>query len=395
MTRSPPHRITLILVTALAILTLNMFLPSLANIARDLETSYAVVSLAVAGYLGITAVVHLVIGPLSDRYGRRPVLLSVLVLFIAASIICSLAENIWMFLLFRMLQAGMASGSALSMVIVRDTHSKREAAGVIGYISMAMALAPMLGPILGGTLDAAFGWRSVFHFYALAGFCMFVLCWLDVGETRPERAHNADGNGDTFWTVAREPRFWAYALCTAFSTGAFYIFIAGAPLVADTTFKVSTAQLGLFIGSITGGFMLGSFFAGRYSPHHPLATMMIAGRLFAFGGLILGLTLVLSGWLSPLLFFGCTIFVGFGNGITMPSSNSGVMSVSATSAGTAAGLNGAFNVTCGALLTLLTGFVLTPANAPVLLMVLMLTAVVVSLLAALWARRFERNDAAA
>ena len=308
MTRSPPHRITLILVTALAILTLNMFLPSLANIARDLETSYAVVSLAVAGYLGITAVVHLVIGPLSDRYGRRPVLLSVLVLFIAASIICSLAENIWMFLLFRMLQAGMASGSALSMVIVRDTHSKREAAGVIGYISMAMALAPMLGPILGGTLDAAFGWRSVFHFYALAGFCMFVLCWLDVGETRPERAHNADGNGDTFWTVAREPRFWAYALCTAFSTGAFYIFIAGAPLVADTTFKVSTAQLGLFIGSITGGFMLGSFFAGRYSPHHPLATMMIAGRLFAFGGLILGLTLVLSGWLSPLLFFGCTIF---------------------------------------------------------------------------------------
>ena len=267
---------------------------------------------------------------------------------------------------------------------------------MIGYISMAMALAPMLGPILGGTLDAAFGWRSVFHFYALAGFCMFVLCWLDVGETRPERAHNADGNGGHFlgpWHA--NPGSGPMRLCTAFSTGAFYIFIAGAPLVADTTFKVSTAQLGLFIGSITGGFMLGSFFAGRYSPHHPLATMMIAGRLFAFGGLILGLTLVLSGWLSPLLFFGCTIFVGFGNGITMPSSNSGVMSVSATSAGTAAGLNGAFNVTCGALLTLLTGFVLTPANAPVLLMVLMLTAVVVSLLAALWARRFERNDAAA
>ena len=136
-----------------------MFLPSLANIARDLNASYAVVSLAVGGYLAITAVVHLVVGPLSDRYGRRPVMLGALICFIVASIACSLAENIWIFLFCRMLQAGMASGSTLSMVIVRDIHSNREAASVIGYIAMAMALAPMLGPILGGALDAGF----VFH----------------------------------------------------------------------------------------------------------------------------------------------------------------------------------------------------------------------------------------
>jgi len=391
---SPPQRITLILATALAILTLNMFLPSLANIARDLNASYAVVSLAVGGYLAITAVVHLVVGPLSDRYGRRPVMLGALICFIVASIACSLAENIWIFLFCRMLQAGMASGSTLSMVIVRDIHSNREAASVIGYIAMAMALAPMLGPILGGALDAGFGWRSVFYFYTIAGLCIFALCWWDLGETRPDNDGSAETPMQGFATVARESRFWAYSLCTSLSTGAFFMFLAGAPLVADATFNVSTAELGLYIGSITAGFMIGSFFAGRLSPRYELTTMMIAGRLFACGGLILGLIILSLGWLSPLLYFSSTIFVGFGNGVTMPSSNSGVMSVSAKSAGTAAGLNAAFTVTCGAVLTMLTGFVLSPSIAPAGLLILMLLVVIGSLLAALWARQIEQRNPA-
>ena len=144
---SPPHLSTLVLLTAFSTLSLNMFLPSLANIARDLETDYATVSLAVSGYLAVTAVIQLIAGPLSDRVGRRPVLLGALAIFTGASVICAMAENIWVFLAFRMIQGGMIAGYALSLAIVRDTTDERRAAGLIGYISMAMAIAPMLGPV--------------------------------------------------------------------------------------------------------------------------------------------------------------------------------------------------------------------------------------------------------
>ncbi|MEL7525593.1 MAG: MFS transporter, partial [Pseudomonadota bacterium] len=101
MARTPPHLVTIILLTAFSPLSLNMFLPSLGTIAVDLQTDYALVSVAIAGYLAATAVIQLVVGPLADRYGRRPVLLVALVLFSLASLVCALAENIWVFLLFR------------------------------------------------------------------------------------------------------------------------------------------------------------------------------------------------------------------------------------------------------------------------------------------------------
>ena len=177
---SPPTLFTLILLTAFSTLTLNMFLPSLANIAADLDTSYAKVSLAVAGYLAVTAVIQLIVGPLSDRIGRRPVLLGAIVIFTFASLGSALTTNIWVFLAFRVFQGGMIAGYALSLAIVRDTDSERKAVGLIGYISMAMAVAPMLGPMLGGVLDTAFGWRANFYFYAGAGLLLLAICWIDL-----------------------------------------------------------------------------------------------------------------------------------------------------------------------------------------------------------------------
>jgi len=187
-TRTPPHLLTLILLTGFSPLSLNMFMPSLANIADDLLTDYATVSLSISGYLAITAVIQLIIGPLSDRIGRRPVLLAAVFVFTCASVGCILAQDIRTFLFFRMLQGGMTAGYTLSMAIVRDTRSERQAASLIGYIGMSMAIAPMLGPVLGGLLDTAFGWRANFVFYAVSGFILFAFCWFDLGETKIGRA---------------------------------------------------------------------------------------------------------------------------------------------------------------------------------------------------------------
>lgn len=384
---TPPHLITLILLTACSTLSLNMFLPSLANIANDLEADYAVVSIAVAGYLAIAAPIYLLVGPLSDRFGRRPVLLGAVLVFVLASLGCALASNIWVFLTCRLLQGGMIAGSALAMAIVRDTTSKEKAAGLLGYIAMAMALAPMLGPAFGGVLDSYLGWRANFYFYALAGFGLLVLCWFDLGETRPDSAAPTRVDYKALMMLGRDSRFLGFALCSAFSTGAFYIFVSGVPLVAQTAFGISTGQLGMFIGSITGGFMLGSFISGRFGPRFALTTMMLIGRSTACLGLSCGVLVILLGAETPLLFFGSTIFVGIGNGLTMPSSNSGAMSVHPHLTGSAAGLNGAMNVACGAVLTTISGAVLSLVPAPLMLISLMLLVSFVGLLAALFVRR--------
>ena len=386
--KSPPHLATLILLTAFSTLSLNMFLPSLAHIAEDLEADYGTVSLAVAGYLAVTAVIQLIVGPLSDRIGRRPVLLGAVALFTVASVLCALAQDVWSFLAFRMLQGGMIAGYALSLAIVRDTTPERKAAGVIGYISMAMAVAPMLGPMLGGVLDTAFGWRANFWFYAASGLVLLILCWVDLGETGAAADEDAgpapSGRGRG---LLREPLFWAYALCSTFSTGAFYVFLTGAPLVAANQFGVGTAELGVFIGTITGGFMVGSLIAGRLAPRYAPTTTMLAGRIVACAGLAAGLAAVLAGAASPGVFFGSTVFVGLGNGITMPGSNAGAMSVRPRLAGSAAGLSGAMIVAGGAVLTTLTGRIL-PEEAPAAaLLGVMLMASAAGLAAALWARR--------
>jgi Bcr/CflA subfamily drug resistance transporter len=345
---SPPRFSTLVLLTAVSTLSLNMFLPALAHIARDMAVDYDVASLALGGYLAVTALVQMIAGPLSDRIGRRPVLLGALILFTIASLICAQAEDIRTFLIFRMLQGAIITGYALSMAIIRDTVPERQAAGLIGYISMAMALAPMIGPVMGGVLDASLGWRAIFYAYAVAGLVMLGLVWADLGETRPRVQPSLRATSET--GLHREPLFWAYSLGSALSVGAFYTFLIGAPLVAADQFGVSSAALGFYIGSITGGFMLGSFLAGRYAPRIAPVTMMLSGRLVAVFGLGLGLAITLAGHATPLLFFGCTIFVGLGNGLTVPSCNAAAMSVRPEQAGRAAGWNGALIVTMGAVL---------------------------------------------
>ena len=345
-------------------------------------------ALAVAGYLAVTAVIQLIAGPLSDRFGRRPVLLCALGCFTLASMGCALAEDIWTFLFFRMLQGGMIAGYTISLAIVRDTTEEREAAGLIGYISMAMAVAPLFGPMLGGLLDAAFGWRASFYVYVMSGLALLALCWIDLGETNTAPS-NPDRRSDDVRTLLVEARFWGYALCAAFSIGAFYVFLAGAPLVAKAVFEVSTATLGILLGSITAGFMTGSFLSARLAPKFPLTTMMLAGRLVACTGLLAGLLILLAGHLSLVTFFGATVFVGLGNGLTVPSSSAGAMSVRPDLAGTAAGVSGALIVAGGALLTTLTGFLLTDANAPSMLLGIMFGASFAGLLSAAWARHAE------
>ncbi|MFT7214748.1 MAG: DHA1 family bicyclomycin/chloramphenicol resistance-like MFS transporter [Granulosicoccus sp.] len=390
--RSEPHLLTLILVTALSTMTLNMFVPSLVSIAADLQTDYTLVSLSVGTYLAAMTIVQLIVGPLSDRIGRRPVLLSGLFIFTLSSLLCALSTNIWGFLFFRMLQSAMVAGYVLSMAIVRDTTTEQESASRIGYISMAMALAPMLGPVLGGVLDGAFGWRSNFYFLSLSGLTLFLWCWFDLGETKKLVANNAADSSDTLLNLIKEPIFWAYALCTAFSTTTLYIFLTGAPLVAESEFGISPTELGLYFASGTAGFMFGSFLSGRFATSSKPVYLMMAGRLVACLGLSVGCLAILFDVLSAELFFSSIVFVGLGNGLTIPSSNAQTMSIRPNLAGGAVGISGAITVAIGAPLSMFTGAVLPESGASTVLLLMMLGVSVLGLLSVIWAWHLQQQQ---
>ena len=388
-----PRMLTLVLLAALSTLSLKLFLPSLTNIAKEFQADYSLVSLSIAGYLAITAVLQLIIGPMSDRFGRRPVLLCGLSCFVVGSLGCWFADDIYSFLLFRALQAAVISGWVMSMAMIRDTHDEGAAASLIGYVAMSMAIAPMVGPMIGGLLDEFFGWRASFALYSVMGVALLLLCWLDLRETNSTPSATFAVQFKAYPELLGSRRFWGFAVCAMFSTGAFYVFLAGVPLVAARQFSITPGVLGFYMGTITAGFAVGSFIAGRYSQRLGRTTMMISGRAIACFGLSIGLVLFLAGYAHGLTLFIATIFVGVANGISMPSVNAGAISMRPGLAGSAAGLVGASTVGSGALLTTMTGYLLENGDPAIRLLAIMLTVSLLALCAALYVWVIDRREA--
>lgn len=351
---------------------------------------YWIIGLSLAAYAVVSACLQLVLGPLSDRFGRRPVILAALAIFVVASIGCATAPNAWMFLACRMVQAVIAPTYAVSLAVIRDTTTREQAAGRFGYLAMAWAVAPMLGPTVGGLIDQLFGWRASFYVLTLLGISVLVLCWTDLPETNKSRSKTMLEQYKVYPDLLRSRRFLAYCLCMSFSVGAFYAFLSGAPLAA-ASFGLSSAALGLYMGSITGGFMLGSFLAGRLAGTLPASTILISGRLVACAGLLLGLILYFAGIGHVLALFGPCLFVGLSNGLTQPTASAAAISVRSTQTGSAAGLAGAITVAGASIMAAVSSAVLTEENARVGLLLVMLASAVVALGAALFARHIELN----
>jgi len=387
----PPGFWTLVGLTALAPLTLNMILPSLPAIAAELQVSYATANLALAGYLGLTALIQIVAGPLSDRFGRRPVVLAALAAFTLASTLCYLATSFPLFLAARLMQGAVISCFAMALAITRDTHDREQAAARIGLLGMSMAIAPMLGPLAGGAVETVFGWRAIFLGYALAGAALWLWCWHDLGETAARSNGGFRAMAAAFRHLLRLPRFWGYAVTMMFSTGTFFVFLAGAPLVAGQVFGLTPAMVGVAVGSVTAGFLVGSFLSSRLSVRAGVTAMILAGRIAAVVGVAAGLVLTLI--LGPVLpvVFVATLFVGFGNGLTMPNSHAGAMSVAPDLAGSIAGITGSLTVAAGGGLSWLTGALMTPARATETWLAVLLAACLIGLSAAIWLRKDEHE----
>ena len=389
--RTAPHLNTLILLTAMSVLSLNMFLPSLAAIADEFSVDYAVANLSMGAFLAVTVVLQVIIGPLSDRYGRRPIMLGSICVFLLATLLATTAKTIETFLLARILQSSIVAGVALSRAIVRDTTAPEAAASRVAYVTMGMSISPMLAPILGGYLTSLFGWQSSFVVLLFAGIGLFIICFLDVGETSP-------GTDQSLWATFRgypelltSQRFMGYALCTLFASGAFFLYLGGAPLIGQTYYGLSETTLGLAMAAPALGYFFGNFGAGKYSTRMGINRMILIGSLVVLLGLICALAGVIWGAKSPYVFFGAMVILGFGNGLQMPNSIAGTLGVRPNLAGTASGLGGAMMIGGGAAFSALAGRLLHPGDTPQILLLLMIAASACCLLAVLWVMRRQRQ----
>lgn len=351
---------------------MNVFLPSLPGMARYFQTDYALVQLAVSLYLAATATLQLFIGPASDRFGRRPVMLLSFTVFLFGTAAAIFAPTIEVLLGCRLLQAFSAAGMVLSRAIVRDTVEASEAASRIGYITMGMALVPMVGPMIGGFLDEIYGWKAAFVVTLAFGVVTMAIVYFDLGETNLRRSSGLAAQFATYPVLLRSPRFWGYSLTAAFTSGAFFAFIGGGPLVATEMLGLAPSGYGIYFGIISAGYIVGNFLSGRFSGRIGINRMTLAGGLVSSGGILLALILFLAGFDHPLSLFGPAVFLGIGNGVTLPNANAGIVSVRPDIAGSASGLGGALQIGGGALLSVAAAALLGPDTGPYPLLFVML-----------------------
>lgn len=378
--KTPPHIITLVLIAGLAALNQNIFLPALPEMAAFFRTDYAVMQLTLSGYLAGTAALQLLIGPLSDRYGRRPVMIGALVVLIAATIVCVLSTHVAVFLAARMVQTTVVAGMVLSRAIVRDMVPVEQAASMLGYVTMGMAMVPMFGPAIGGMLSELFGWQASFTALGILAILILVIVIVDLGETNRSPSASFRAQFAVWPDLLGSRIFWNYALISVFISGAFFSFLGGAPFAGTTLLKLTPGALGLQFLYTAAGYMAGNFLSGRYARRLGLMRMLLIGNGISLLGVGLALAFALAGHFTALSFFGSMVLMGLGNGVALPSANAGMVNVRPDLAGSASGLGGALTLGLGAILSVIASSIMSEETGAVPLLVVMFACAVAAML---------------
>ena len=328
-------------ITALAPFSLQIFLPALPAIQASFAATTGIVQLTLSLSILANAVAYLAYGPLSDHFGRRPVLLVGLVAFIAGSLACALAPSIELLIVARIVQSvGGAAGMVLARAIVRDLYDRERSASIIAYLTMAMVVAPMLAPTIGAVLLDVASWRAIFFVATGVGVVLIWPIMVTLAETRPPEARRAGSPLSGASALLRSGTFLAYALQSTFGISIFFSFIASAPYFMMDVLGRSATEYGLWFILVSAAFMAGNLVAGRFSARIGLDRMVLTGSVLGVAGAGAAFALLLAGYWMPLALFGPIMAVGLGNGFAVPNAQAGAVSVQPLLAGTASGIAG-------------------------------------------------------
>ena len=347
MLRPDTFALTLLLsfLTALGPLSMDMYLPSLPDIGRTLSAPVLEVQLTISSYLFGFAVGQIFYGPVSDRIGRRPVLLAALVVYALATVGCAAVQSIGALIALRFVQAlGGAGAIVLARAVVRDLYSGVRAGRELSLMGAITGVAPIVAPVIGGGLQTFFGWRAT--------FVLLVICALVIGATaarllpetlreRPKTAFSLRAMGAMYRSVAVHRGFLAYlAILTAAFIGLF-AWISGAPVVMQTaTYGLTPFIFGVSFALGSAGYVLGTFIAARIVMRLGLDRLIgIGTAAMACGGLLMALVVALA--LPHVLWFVVTMTLYLaGLGFALPSTMAGALTPFHDRAGTASSVMG-------------------------------------------------------
>lgn len=376
--------VTLIAQVAFGVFAMTMCLPSMPEWGAIFGEPQSRVQLTLSAYMVSFGVLQLLYGPLSDRHGRKPVLLAGLVLAAVGSVLAALAQTLTMLVVARtLLGAGAAAGMVVGRASVQDLFEGPERTRVMAYVGMAMGLSAPISTVLGGQLHTLWGWQSIFVLLAVLALGLALLAWRVLPP--PAASDPAIPGGLNllrgYQQLAHEPVFLGYVVLLSLTIGTYYVFLGGAPLVLRAM-GVGPAQLGWFIMvfplTYIGGNFVTSRMAHRRNPHG----LMAYGMALSLIGLVLTLVLGAMGWHNPWAFMAPLVLVGIGHGLLIPPSMVGTVGAIPALAGSAAALAGLSQQWVGAAGSYLVGWF--PHDRATVLAALMLAFTVCSLLPLWW-----------
>lgn len=358
----PTSAITIVLLTALVAigpLSTDMYLPSLPQMIEALAADVGTVQLTLSVFLAAFAIAQLAYGPLSDRYGRRPVLLAGIAIYVVASLGCALATSIEHLIAARCLQAlGVCACPVIARAVIRDVFADERGARALAYLGTAMAVAPLIAPSIGGQLAAHFGWRS--NFVALAAYAglLLMLAAALLPETHARRdpaALRFTRMVDTYRVLLLSRRFVTLMLANACVFSGLFAFISGSSFVFIDFLGVPVEWFGACFAVAIAGYITGTFFTGRMVARIGIPTMLLGGALIAATASAVLATLAwtrvdtIAAILAPM--FGYMV----GTGVVMPTAMSAAIHPFPRSAGAASALLGFVQMTLAALAGFLVG----------------------------------------
>jgi DHA1 family bicyclomycin/chloramphenicol resistance-like MFS transporter len=329
--RTGPGLIALLTaLTASGVVATSIYLPSLPAITVDLGAEVSETQFTLTVFLLGYALAHVIYGPLSDRYGRRPVLLGGLLLYTLASIACGLAGNIEFLIAARLLQAiGACAGPVIARALVRDLFEREQMARTMAWIGTALALAPAVAPVIGGNVEVWLGWRANFVVVTLFGIIVLYICWRHLAETNT-RPRDHDGllmvSSVDYLALMRSRQFLAYSAIVGFGFAALFAYFAGAPIVIIDLLGVSPDIYGYLALVGVGGYAGGSFVSGRLAHRARSRHMVLAGVLVALAGGLSMAGLALAGYFNLVAILGPIFVYSVGMGLYLPHAIAGAIS---------------------------------------------------------------------
>lgn len=338
---------------ALQPLSTDFYLPALPGIATALDVSAAQAQLTLSVFVAMFAVGQLFIGPLVDRFGRRPVVIGGGALHLAGSVVCMVAPAIDVLIAGRVLQAFGACASVVgARAIVRDCYAPTEGARILARANSWMSIALLIGPILGGALESHWGFRGVFGALAVIGLWLVVAGLRGLPETVPQRNPHALRVRpllEAYASIARTPTFWAYTFGMAASYGGLFAFLSGGPFVLIKLMGVSAAAFGLWFGVVVVGYIIGAVLCQRWSRTLGLRTTLLrAGIMQAVAGTSM-LALLGLGIMHPLAVMLPQALFNLAHGLTTPCCQAGATAPFPDKAGSAVALMGFVQMAVAAL----------------------------------------------